>query len=56
MKVLVAVIVALVLIVGVNSLPKATSTGELINGIPRSKLGMYQTGILISIAKYKMDP
>jgi hypothetical protein len=55
MKLLDAVIVALVLVVGVNSLPKATSTEELINGIPRQKLGMYQAGILISISKYKME-
>jgi hypothetical protein len=48
MKVLTTVIAAFVLAVGVNSLPKATSTGELIKGIPRQQLGMYQSSILIN--------
>jgi hypothetical protein len=52
MKVLNTVILALVLVLGVNSLPKAASREELVGlvkGIPRSQLGMYQSDILIYV-------
>jgi hypothetical protein len=50
MKVLNTLIVALVLVLGVNSLPKASSTEELVKGIPRHQLGMYQSDILIYVS------
>lgn len=52
MKVLNTVILALALILGVNSLPKAASKEELIGlvkGIQRHQLGMYQSDILVYI-------
>jgi hypothetical protein len=50
MKVMNTVILALALILGVNSLPNAASKEELVElvkGIPRHRLGMYQSDILV---------
>jgi hypothetical protein len=53
MKLLNVVILALVLVLGVNSLPKATSTeelAELLKRTPRHQLGMYQSDVLIYVS------